>query len=222
MDYSRYLSIIGVIATCAIAFAAEISLETSFGEEWGATPTHLRAAYDQLRAGEFSIASGQILLTLVTHMFLHGDAEHILYNMVFLWTFGILGCQLLGQWRTLAVFLLCGVAGAITHALLEIDSPLPMVGASGAISGLMGLYVGLALRWQLPYAEVWPLAYPVPPIQLVAFAIIGFIGDMLLLMRRDQQIAYGAHLGGLFAGIFVAAVVTTIYPTLGTYERGRR
>jgi membrane associated rhomboid family serine protease len=219
MEYFRYISIIGIISLCAIVFVGEQVSDSPFRQDWGATPTHIRAAYEQFSAGEFSIDGARELSTLITSIFLHGGVEHILYNMVFLWTFGILGCQLLGQWRTLIVYLLCGIGGGITHTLLELDSPAPMVGASGAISGLVGLYVGLALRWQLPNADVWPLAYPVPPMQLVAFGAIGFIGDMLLMMRRDQHIAYGAHLGGLFTGILIAAVVTTIYPTMNTYNR---
>jgi membrane associated rhomboid family serine protease len=52
--------------------------------------------------------------------------------------------------------------------------------------------------------------------------MIGFVGDMILLSNQDQQIAYGAHLGGLLAGVIIAAVVTTIYPTIESYQRASR
>jgi membrane associated rhomboid family serine protease len=87
---------------------------------------------------------------------------------------------------------------------------------------LAGLYLGLAVQWRLPYAEVWPLAHPVPPMQVAAFALLGFIGDMVLLARHDQQIAYGAHLGGLLTGVIIAATITTIYPSIEAYHRASR
>ena len=222
MNWYRHLTILGVIALAALVFAGEQASQHSFAEDWGTIPARVHAAFDQLRNGQVSAESLQAFATLVTSIFLHGNIEHILFNMVFLWTFGFLASELLGQWRALAVFLVSGVGGSIGHTLLNLDSPAPMVGASGAVCGLEGLYIGLSLRWQLPYAEVWPLAHPVPPIQLVAFAVIGFIGDLLLLARHDQQIAYGAHLGGLLTGVLIAAIITTIYPTIEAYERAGR
>ncbi len=222
MNVYRHLSVCGIIGLAAIVFAYEQVGSTSLAPEWGAIPTHVRAAFNGLLDGELSGASLQTLSTLITSMFLHGGPEHILFNMVFLWTFGVLTSDLLGQWRMLVIFVVCGIGGAIVHTLLNPESPVPMVGASGAICGLEGVYLGLALRWQLPYAEVWPLAHPVPPMQLGAFAIIGFVGDMVLLATHDAQIAYGAHLGGLLTGIMIAAAITTIYPTISGYNRASR
>ena len=222
MPVSRHLSIWGIIAVAVIVFAAEQVRETTFAESGGTIPTQVRAAASVLVEGHFSLAEAKTFTTLVTSIFLHADVEHILFNMVFLWTFGILASELLGQWRALAVFLICGICGAIVHTCLNPDSSVPMIGASGAISGLEGLYLGLALRWQLPWPEVWPLAHPVPPLQLGAFAIVGFVGDMLLMANHDQHIAYGAHLGGFLSGVAIAAVITTVYPTLHAYERASR
>jgi len=222
MPVSRHLSIWGIIAVAVIVFAAEQVRETTFAESGGTIPTQVRAAASALVEGHFSLAEAKTFTTLATSMFLHADVEHILFNMVFLWTFGILVSELLGQWRALAVFLICGICGAIVHTCLNPDSSVPMIGASGAISGLEGLYLGLALRWQMPDAEVWPLAHPVPPLQLGAFAIVGFVGDMLLMANHDQHIAYGAHLGGFLSGVAIAAVITTVYPTLHAYERASR
>jgi membrane associated rhomboid family serine protease len=70
----------------------------------------------------------------------------------------------------------------------------------------------------MPDAEVWPLAHPVPPLQVGAFALVGFVGDMVLLANHDQSIAYGAHLGGLLTGVVIAAAITTIYPTIDSYR----
>jgi rhomboid family protein len=219
---SRHLSIWGIIAVAVIVFAVEQVRDTSFAETGGTIPTQVRAAASAVMAGHFSLAEAKTFSTLVTSIFLHGDVEHILFNMIFLWTFGILASEVLGQWWALAVFIACGICGAIVHTLLNADSSVPMIGASGAISGLEGLYLGLALRWQLPWPAVWPLAHPVPPLQLGAFAIVGFVGDLLLFANHEAHIAYGAHLGGFLAGVAIAAVLTTVYPTLHAFERTSR
>jgi membrane associated rhomboid family serine protease len=179
-------------------------------------------AFHDLISGQWSLAMWRNLSRLVTAVFLHGDVVHIGYNMVFLWTFGYLTSQALGQWRTVAIFLLCGFSGNVLQVWFNADSPVSIIGASGAISGLAGMYLGLAVQWRLPYADVWPLAHPVPPMQVAAFAILGFIGDMVLLARHDEQIAYGAHLGGLLTGVVIAATITTLYPSIEAYSRSSR
>jgi rhomboid family protein len=219
---SRHLSIWGIIVVAAIVFAGEQIRETSFGDVAGVIPLRVQSAANALVEGQLTWESVAAFSTLISYMFLHADVEHILFNMVFLWTFGILTSELLGQWRALAVFLFCGICGAIVHIALNQGSTVPTIGASGAVAGFFGVYLGLALRWQLPNAEVWPLAYPVPPMQLGAFGLLGFIGDMVLLANHDQHIAYGAHMGGFLSGLAIAGVITTLYPTLYAYDRARR
>jgi membrane associated rhomboid family serine protease len=121
----------------------------------------------------------------------------------------------------LAVYLICGVVGVITHSMI-VHGSVPTIGASGAISGLEGLYMGLAMRWQLPNVRVWPIAYPIPPMQLVAFGVLGFVGDVVLFHLKYDNIAHGAHMGGLLMGMLIAAVITTIYPTPSRYNAALR
>lgn len=218
----RHLAILALIGLCAIVFSAEQIRQATWSENLGAVPAAIVPAYQELIGGHWSLSMWRNLSRLITALFLHADAVHIGYNMVFLWAFGYLTSQVLGQWRTLAVFLLCGVSGNMLQIWFDAASPVPIIGASGAISGLAGVYLGLAVQWQLPYAEVWPLAHPVPPMQIAAFAILGFVGDIMLLARHDQQIAYGAHLGGLLTGVIIAALITTIYPSLEAYHRTSR
>jgi membrane associated rhomboid family serine protease len=113
---------------------------------------------------------------------------------------------------------MCGVTGNIFQILLEPESSVPIIGASGAICGLEGVYLGLAIRWRLPWPSVWPLAYPIAPFQLAAFAVIGFIGDVYFLAHQGQEIAYGAHIGGFLSGLTIGALVTTIYPSAAAFE----
>lgn len=222
MPVHRHLTIWGIIVLSGLLFAGELVRGTSFSMAGGLIPMRVRAAADSLAAGEFNVETAKALGTVVSSIFLHADVEHILLNLAMIWTFGILLSELLGQWRTLAVFLFCGICGAILHMLLNRESTVPMIGASGALMGLEGAYLGIALRWQLPDARVWPLAYPVPPIQLGVFAVLGFMLDLYLLANREQHIAVGAHLGGFLSGLLIAAIITTIYPTLYKYERASR
>jgi rhomboid family protein len=222
MNPYRHLTIFAIIAVCVVVFAGEQMRGEKFAEDYGAVPAIIVPAFRALRQGDFSLPVLRGLSRLVTAIFLHGDAEHIIYNMAFLWTFGYLTSQILGQWWTLAVFLVTGICGNIVQVFLHADSPGAIIGASGAISGFAGTYFGLALRWQLPLPAVWPIAYPVPPIQLAAFAALGFLGDMYFLANHGQGIAYGAHAGGFLSGLAIAALVTTIYPTFGAYERAGR
>lgn len=222
MPIRRHLSIWGIIVLAGLLFAAEAMRDTSFSLAGGVIPLRVRAAGTSILSGQFGVEQAQALGTLVSSIFLHGDPKHILYNMVLLWTFGVLVSDLLGQWRTLAIFLFTGVCGGILHTALNANSPVPMIGASGAVAGLVGVYLGLALRWQLPDVEVWPLAHPVPSMQLGFYGVIGFLSDLYLFANHDERIAYGAHLGGFLSGLFVAAVITTIYPTSYRYERASR
>jgi membrane associated rhomboid family serine protease len=222
MRASRHLSILGLIAVAAVVFLFEQTRDVPLSQTYGATPSLVHRAWAALADGRMSALVAQAFSRLVTALFLHGDIEHILYNMVFLWAFGYLVSQHLGQWWALAVFFVCGVCGNIVQVLLNADSMAPIIGASGAVCGFEGVYLGLALRWQLPDPDVWPLAHPIPPLQLAAFAAIGLLGDLYFLTDQTQGIAYGAHVGGFLSGLAIAAVVTTVYPTLAAYERAAR
>jgi membrane associated rhomboid family serine protease len=220
-DYYRYLTLIVLITLCAAVFAGQQSRDNSLPDRWGAKPARLVESARHIRAGTVDRSDLQRLSTLITHQFLHGDISHIAYNMVFLWVFGTLICELLGQWTMLAAYLVCGVVGGITHALMVPGSE-GLIGASGAISGLEGLYIGLALRWPLPNVRVWPLAHPVPPMQMVAFAVLGFAGDLVLFQMKRDNIAHGAHMGGLLTGLMIGGILTTVYPTPSRWNASAR
>jgi len=134
-----------------------------------------------------------------TSMFLHGGFEHLLGNMWFLWIFGPAVEARLGGGRYLLVYLLAGVGAALTQAVFLPGSSVPMIGASGAISGVLGAYFLL-----FPTAWILTLLWPLPPI-FFWFPAAFFIGYWVLI-----QVVYGAlglpgvawwaHVGGFSVG----------------------
>lgn len=211
--------IAAIIAVAVAVFVAQEALGLPLPWRYGTVPREFRDLGAELLEGQWSVASLAVLLKLFTPLFLHGGFEHILFNMIFLWTFGTLCAGLLGQWRALGLFFFCGAAGNVAQIALNPDSPIPIIGASGAIAGFEGVYLGLALRWRLDWPDVWPLAHPIPPMQLVAFAALGLAADFYFLGDHQQPVAHGAHVGGFLAGLLAAAVLTQIYPTREGYRR---
>lgn len=218
----RQLSIFGIIAVSAAVFALEQNASTPLAQVYGAIPSAIRDACGKLADGNLNLSAVRTLTQPLTAIFLHADVEHILFNMVFLWVFGYVTSQVLGQWWALGIFLISGVCGNILQVCLNLDSAIPIVGASGAISGLAGTYFGLATSWQLRWPDVWPLAHPIPPLQLGAFALLGFLGDVYWLTNHGHGIAYGAHVGGFLSGLAIAALLATVYRTATAFERAGR
>jgi membrane associated rhomboid family serine protease len=146
------------------------------------------------------------LLTPLTSMFLHGGWAHLLGNSLYLWVFGNNVEDSLGRGRFLLFYLLCGLAAAFTHVMLSPTSPVPTVGASGAISGVLGGYLVL-------YPRVRVRTY-FPPIFLFHvpawFVLVFWFGEQILAglpqlspLRPDVSsgVAVWAHVGGFVAGV---------------------
>lgn len=136
--------------------------------------------------------------TLVTHMFLHGGLLHLVGNMMFLRAFGDNVEDDLGHVRYVAFLLLCGVGAGLAHAMGAEHADAPLVGASGAVAGVVAAYVMLH-----PQVKVWVLVFYRLPLRLRAFWIIGAwvvfqLGNALI--SGEQQVAWWAHVGGFLTG----------------------
>lgn len=156
--------------------------------------------------------------TYITYAFLHGDFMHLASNMLFLWVFGDNVEDAMGHLRFLVFFLLCGVAGALLHALMNPESEQPLIGASGAISGVIASYLML-----YPRVRVWGLAFKWIPLHIPAMYALGaWILFQLLSALFDEQGAVGwwAHLGGLGAGAALTPLL--IRRELPLFGRGMR
>jgi rhomboid family protein len=145
-------------------------------------------------------------IPLVSHMFLHGGWLHIIGNMLYLWVFGDNVEDRLGSLTYLVFYLLCGIIAAIGQGLV---SPSPMVGASGAIAGVLGAYLVLfpTVRIRtLIFLGIFITLVNLPAIVVIGFFIViqfveGFASLRLSGHPATEQIAYFAHLFGFFAGI---------------------
>jgi membrane associated rhomboid family serine protease len=201
----------GLIIAMCVVFALQVALPRSCENMGMMVSRDVAAAWASISNGHVTAGNVSTMLTAVSAVFLHADASHLLSNMLFLWIFGALVSSLLGEWRTLALFLVCGIAGSVGHFMTGPGSANPYLGASGAIVGLEGIYLVLALRWRLPWPSVWPLARPIAPLQLAILTVVGVAFDLHSLASRAQTgIAYGAHLGGFVAGIILAAIIAEI------------
>ena len=142
-----------------------------------------------------------VYFNFLTSMFMHGGWAHILGNMLFLWIFGDNVEDLLGHFRYLIFYLLCGFAAALAQVLMSPDSVIPMLGASGAISGVLGGYILMFPRRQVR-AIIFTFLYTTIPayvaigIWIVYQVALGFVSSV-----EDGGVAYSAHIGGFIAGL---------------------
>jgi rhomboid family protein len=151
------------------------------------------------------VGTGPRWHTLVTSMFMHGSWFHLLGNMWFLWIFGNNVEDSMGRVRFLVFYLLCGVAAAAAQILSDPSSPIPMVGASGAIGGVMGAYVVLYPRVMV--LLLLPLGFFITTVRLPAFVMLGYwfllqvLGGVPALAGSGGGVAFWAHVGGFLAGV---------------------
>lgn len=139
-------------------------------------------------------------LTLVTSMFMHAGWEHLLGNMLFLWILGDNVEDAMGHWRYLGFFGLCGVMAALAHAGVDPQSEIPMIGASGAISGTIGAYLLLHPKAPLHTLVFWSV------IAIPAWVVLGLWIIIQLFNAAtglDGSVAWWAHIGGAVAGMIL-------------------
>ena len=185
--------------------------------ELGLIPGELTAS---LPAGtRFPMGDGLVCLTdpgrqvanVITSMFLHGSWMHLLGNMWFLWLFGNNIEDSMTRPRFIAFYLLCGLGAALAQVAADPMSEIPMVGASGAISGVMGAYLVL-----FPRVRVWtmvPLGFflhqmALPAwVMLIYWMVLQFAGGITsIAAEQGGGVAFWAHIGGFVAGVVLIKV----------------
>jgi membrane associated rhomboid family serine protease len=152
--------------------------------------------------------------TPLTSMFLHGGWGHILGNALFFWVFGNNIEDSMGPGRFLSFYLICGLAAAATHVLLQQSSPVPTVGASGAISGVLGAYLVLYPRVRVNMLFIFIFIIRVIPVPAWLVLIWWFAVQVLTGLPElspvrpevSGGVAVWAHVGGFIAGVLLIKV----------------
>jgi len=175
------------------------------------------------------LASGGSWHTVLTSMFLHGGWMHLIGNMWFLWIFGNNVEDAMGHLRFVAFYLLCGIAAALLQAAFDRDSIIPMVGASGAIGGVMGAYVVMYPRVHV-HLFIF-LGFYATTIAVPAFFMLGYwlllqvVSGSLAIGAQGGGVAFWAHVGGFVAGVLLSFVfrnreMLARHPYYGWNQRG--
>jgi membrane associated rhomboid family serine protease len=154
------------------------------------------------------ITAGRHLGTLITSMFLHANLLHVAGNMLFLWIFGNNVEDKLGELKFLIVYFASGIAGSLLQIFITPDSTVPMLGASGAISGLLAAYV-----LYFPRARILTFVIPFFIFTLPAFVFIGYwialqaLNAFLNIGAIGGGVAFFAHVGGFATGLILALLL---------------
>lgn len=195
------------IAFITLIFIAQSVVGVESYYDFMAVPSEVVQAWRSIRAGDFSAGNFKELGTMLSCVFLHGGADHLAGNMLFLWIFAALAAELSGHRWMFATFFFTAITGSICHIALNADEVIPCLGASGTVTGFEGLYLAMAVRWHLPDPHVWPMSRKIPPGQLAMLGILGLAFDFMGFMGGGTGVAYGAHLGGFIGGLVMGGLI---------------
>lgn len=194
---------VAILLACVVVFFWQVShpeaMQVRIAYALGFVPAHLFA--QGTHAGGAVIAPEA---TLITSMFLHGGLAHLLGNMLYLWIFGNNVEDAMGHVRFIVFYVLCGIGAALAQAMPDPHSTLPMIGASGAISGILGAYLLLYPRARV--LVVIPLGFYLHTTFFPAAAVLGlwFLLQMLssaFAPAGEGGVAWFAHMGGFVTGM---------------------
>jgi membrane associated rhomboid family serine protease len=208
-----------LIAMNTAVFVFELLLapaaRNEFIFQFGVVPSHTMA----FLAGAQGMPAVVAFLPLLTSLFLHGGWFHIIGNMWFLWIFGDNIEDILGHGKYLLFYLACGAAAGLSQYIFNQDSQLPMVGASGAIAGVMGAYIV-----KFPHARVLALVTVIfffTTIEVPAWIMLIFwfgtqffngVGAIAYSRASEGGVAFFAHVGGFIAGAALIALLAKQQP----------
>ncbi len=208
----------GLIALCVVVFIWQLTVSESVEEQILDSYGFVPVAFFK-PSGEMHVAGVPLpWISLFTSMFLHGGFLHLGGNMLYLWIFGNNVEDAMGHARYLFFYLVCGLAAALTQAGMDPQSTVPMIGASGAISGVLACY---ALTFPRARVNVIiPLGIIFYPVKISAVYVIGFwfllqlISVALAPGMMGGGTAFGAHVGGFIVGLALTPVLSK-FPLFG-------
>ena len=210
---------VGLITANVLIFLLQL---TGPGQVYAASfaeiPSELIRASGRAARGPLDVLPVPEALTLITYQFLHGSPLHLIGNMLFLWVFGDNIEDAMGHVRFLVFYLLCGIAGGLAHAVMTPASDIPLIGASGAVAGVIAAYLILH-----PRVRVWVLAFRFIPLRIsAAWALGAWIATqfVMLAIPDETPVAWWAHVGGILAGALL--VVFMRRPGVPLFDQGQR
>lgn len=197
---------VAFIVSCSLVFLYEISLSMPNSEAF----VYMYGAIPAVVLGHAELPPELVSLpaygTLLSSMFLHGGWMHLIGNMLYLWIFGNNIEDVMGHTKFVLFYLICGVLAAFSHALMDPESTIPMVGASGAISGILGgyllLYPHARVLVLVPYGFIGTFNVPAAMVLGIWFLMQVLSGGMSL-GGQGGGVAFFAHIGGFLAGMIL-------------------
>ena len=192
-----------VVGACVLVFFWQLSL----GDRAGQEAVYALGAIPAVIFGDARLPADIVMVpplaTMFTSMFMHGGWMHLIGNMLYMWIFADNVEDSMGHVRFIVFYLLCGVAAVLAQSLPNVGSQIPMIGASGAISGVLGAYLLLFPRARV--LVMIPLGFIIKALYLPAAAVLGFYFVFQVVMTAmtpagSGGVAFAAHLGGFAAG----------------------
>ena len=154
-----------------------------------------------------------IYLTILAAMFMHGGYLHLFGNLLYLWIFGDNVEHRFGSVPFLLLYLASGIVGTLVQVVLSPEAVIPNLGASGAISGVLGAYLVLFPRNRVN-AILFYFVVSVPAVlaigMWIVFQFVNSLGAVMAAQETVGGVAYGAHIGGFFAGVLLAVVLRSV------------
>jgi membrane associated rhomboid family serine protease len=152
-----------------------------------------------------ALLQGERIYAIFTSMFLHGGFLHLIGNMWFLWVFGENMEKRFGRLKFLLFYLVCGTGSALVYSFLASDQAIPVIGASGAISGILGGYIVLFPKHMI--RALVPVFYFIRIVSIPAAIYVAFwFLYQFLYLGTDSMVAYWAHIGGFLTGLLIVLV----------------
>ncbi len=201
---------ITLILVNVVVFLYEVSLQVTLSprayEAFVMSYATVPARFPAFLAGHLGFENA--FLPLLTSMFLHSTLLHIAGNLLFLWIFGDNVEDFFGHFPYLLFYIVCGIGAGLVHVLFNVNSRIPALGASGAISGVMGAYILLYPRARI-LTLVFIFLLPIPAVIFVGqwFLLQFLAGISSLGVRVTGGVAVWAHIGGFLLGMLITLIV---------------
>lgn len=207
----RRTPVVNIFLLCAniAIFAYQLTLSPHMAKAFLMANATIPARFPAFFAGRIDFHGA--FQPLLTSMFLHAGLAHLAGNMLFLWIFGDNVEDFFGHFGYLLFYLFCGVGSGLMHVLFNLSSPLPALGASGAISGVMGAYLVL-----YPGSRILTLFFiflvPIPAVFILGYwFFLQFLAGMSSVgMVTQGGVAWWAHIGGFLLGVSLTSLARTV------------